>query len=39
MFDVAFVYESGEYVDASVFQQSVSGRRVLFSLIYRHLGL
>jgi len=38
MLDVAFVYETGDYVDASVFQQSIDARRVLFSLIYRHLG-
>jgi hypothetical protein len=35
---VAFVYEAGDYVDQEVFQQSVDARRVLFSLIYRHLG-
>ena len=38
MLDVAFVYETGDYVDANVFQQSLDARRVLVSLIYRHLG-
>ena len=38
MLDVAFVYETGDYVDADVFQQSLDARRVLVSLIYRHLG-
>lgn len=42
MLDVAFVFEAGEYgdqaVNQEVFQQSVDARRVLFSLIYRHLG-
>ena len=38
MLDVAFVYETGDYVDPSVFQQSLTARRVLISLIYRHLG-
>jgi long-subunit fatty acid transport protein len=38
MLDVAFVYEAGDYVDQEVFLQSVDARRVLFSLIYRHLG-
>lgn len=38
MLDVAFVYEAGDYVDQNVFQQSIDARRLLFSLIYRHLG-
>jgi hypothetical protein len=38
MLDVAFVYESGDYVDPSLFPQSLTARRVLVSLIYRHLG-
>jgi long-subunit fatty acid transport protein len=38
LLDVAFVYETGDYVDPSLFQQSATSRRVLFSLIYRHLG-
>jgi hypothetical protein len=38
LLDVAFVYETGEYVDPSLFPQSLTGRRVLVSLIYRHLG-
>ena len=38
MLDVAFVYETGDYVDPSLFQQSLTARRVLVSLIYRHLG-
>jgi long-subunit fatty acid transport protein len=38
MLDAAFVYESGDYVDPTGFQQSLSNRRVLISLIYRHLG-
>jgi long-subunit fatty acid transport protein len=38
MLDVAFVYETGEYVDPNAFQQSLDARRVLVSLIYRHLG-
>jgi len=38
LLDVAFVYEAGEYVDPSAFHQSLDARRVLFSLIYRHLG-
>ena len=38
LLDVAFVYETGDYVDPSVFQQSLTARRVLVSLIYRHLG-
>ena len=38
MLDVAFVYETGQYLDPGLFQQSLSARRVLFSLIYRHLG-
>ena len=38
MLDVAFVYETGDYVDPSLFQQSLNARRVLVSLIYRHLG-
>jgi hypothetical protein len=38
LLDVAFVYETGEYVDPSHFPQSLTARRVLVSLIYRHLG-
>jgi hypothetical protein len=38
LLDVAFVYETGDWVDPSGFQQSLSNRRVLLSLIYRHLG-
>jgi hypothetical protein len=38
MLDVAFVYETGDYVDRSLFEQSLTARRVLVSLIYRHLG-
>ena len=38
LLDVAFVYETGDYVDTSLFQQSKTARRVLVSLIYRHLG-
>lgn len=38
MLDVAFVYETGDYVDESLFEQSLTARRVLVSLIYRHLG-
>jgi long-subunit fatty acid transport protein len=38
LLDVAFVYEVGDYVDPSLFQQSLRARRVLVSLIYRHLG-
>ena len=38
LLDVAFVYETGDYVDPSRFQQSLTARRVLISLIYRHLG-
>lgn len=37
LLDVAFVYESGEYVDSSRFEQSITSRRVLVSLIYRDL--
>jgi hypothetical protein len=37
LLDVAFVYESGDYVDSSQFQQSLTSRRVLVSLIYRDL--
>lgn len=36
--DVAFVYEANDYVDPSGFPQSLTARRVLISLIYRHLG-
>jgi long-subunit fatty acid transport protein len=38
LLDVAFVYETGEYVDASQFEQSLTSRRVLVSLIYRDLA-
>ena len=38
LLDVAFVYESGRYLDATLFEQSLTARRVLVSLIYRHLG-
>lgn len=38
MLDVAFVYETGDYVDLNRFEQSLTARRVLISLIYRHLG-
>lgn len=38
LLDVAFVYETGDYVDPSLFQQSLTARRVLVSMIYRHLG-
>ena len=38
MLDVAFVYETGDWVDPNRFQQSLDNRRVLFSMIYRHLG-
>jgi hypothetical protein len=38
MLDVAFVYETRDYVDPSLFEQSLTARRVLVSLIYRHLG-
>ena len=38
MLDVAFVYETGDYVDPSLFPVSLTARRVLVSLIYRHLG-
>lgn len=38
MLDVAFVYETGEYLDPNRFEQSINARRVLVSLIYRHLG-
>ena len=38
LLDVAFVYETGDYVDPSLFEQSLNARRVLISLIYRHLG-
>jgi long-subunit fatty acid transport protein len=37
LLDVAFVYETGEYVDAQQFEQSLTSRRVLVSLIYRDL--
>jgi hypothetical protein len=38
MLDVAFVYETGDYVDPNLFPVSLDTRRVLISLIYRHLG-
>jgi long-chain fatty acid transport protein len=38
LLDVAFVYERGDYVDPNLFQVSLTARRVLVSLIYRHLG-
>jgi hypothetical protein len=38
MLDVAFVYETRDYVDPNLFEQSLTARRVLISLIYRHLG-
>jgi len=38
MLDVAFVHETGDYVDPSLFPVSLTARRVLVSLIYRHLG-
>jgi hypothetical protein len=38
LLDVAFVYEAGDYVDPSRFEQSLTARRVLISLIYRHLA-
>jgi long-subunit fatty acid transport protein len=37
LLDVAFVYEVGDYVDPSLFEQSLTARRVLVSLIYRDL--
>ena len=38
LLDAAFVYESGHYIDPTLFEQSLTARRVLVSLIYRHLG-
>jgi long-subunit fatty acid transport protein len=38
MLDVAFVFETGDYQDQTAFDNSIDARRVLFSLIYRHLG-
>jgi len=38
LLDVAFVYETGDWVDPNLFQQSLTARRVLVSMIYRHLG-
>ena len=38
LLDVAFVYETGDYVDPSLFPVSTTARRVLVSLIYRHAG-
>jgi hypothetical protein len=37
LLDAALVYETGDYVDPSGFEQSLNARRVLVSLIYRHL--
>ena len=37
LLDVAFLHESGDYVDPSLFPQSFTSRRVLVSIIYRHL--
>lgn len=37
LLDVAFVYELGDYIDPSLFEQSLTARRVLVSLIYRDL--
>ena len=37
LLDVAFVYELGDYIDPSLFEQSLTARRVLISLIYRDL--
>lgn len=37
LIDVAFVYEKGNYVDPSQFEQSLTSRRLLVSLIYRDL--
>ena len=38
LLDVAFLHEAGDYVDPNLFLQSFTSRRVLVSLIYRHLA-
>ena len=37
LIDVAYLRESGDYVDPSLFPQSVTTQRFLVSIIYRHL--
>jgi long-chain fatty acid transport protein len=37
LLDVAYLRESGEYVDPSLFPQTVTTQRYLVSIIYRHL--
>ena len=36
LLDVAYLRESGEYVDPSLFPQTVTTQRFLVSIIYRH---